>query len=443
MRLAKIIIAACVALLCVSEVAAQSPKLKDGKIQFALNEDESQYVRLTFCNQVWFRYTETNPGTTLYGEPINEVSDIGLRRLRLQLYGQISERVFFYTQFGQNNFSYLSERFEGSFFHDAVVEFTLHPKAVSLGGGLAGWSGLSRYASPSIGSIMPMDAPLYQQATNGVNDQFIRKLSFYAKGKLGKLDYRLAISKPLAVQNANAPVAPLGLTSDFSTLPAKWQQQGYLMYQFLDQEANTTPYNAGCYLGSKRVLNLGAGYILQQDAMWRLSSVGDTLIRPLQLFGVDVFYDTPLNEEKGNALTAYLAVNSYNFGRNYLRNIGVMNPANGTNANGTVGGGGNGFPGIGTGTIFYGQLGYLFGDKLLGDHGKLQVYACAQVGDFEALDAYMIMAEGGFNWFIRGTQNSKLSLNYQSRPVFDANSAGDLRETTRKGMMVLQYHVAI
>ena len=245
-------------ILTATKSFGQTSPNKANQLKLNLSDDGKNYVRFTFLNQVCLRYTEANPGSTLYGYKQNQVFDIGLRRTRMQVYGKLSPRVFFYSQFGMNNFNSNSKQFSGAFFHDATTEYHVFEKAVHIGAGLSGWSGLSRYASPSVVSILSLDAPLYEQATNGVNDQFLRKLGVYAKGKIGKLDYRVALSIPMATQNSVAPIKPLSLISEFAPTPAKLQSQGYLMYQFLDQEDNITPYTTGNYLGKKKVLNLGA-----------------------------------------------------------------------------------------------------------------------------------------------------------------------------------------
>lgn len=417
---------------------AQTGLQKGNQLKINLNEDGNQFIKFTFLNQTWLRYTDANPGTTVNGYQQDHIFDIGLRRTRMQLFGQISPRVFFYTQFGMNNFTYNSKQFQGAFFHDAVSEFTVNEKWLSIGAGLTGWSGLARYASPSVGSILSTDAPLYQQTTNGATDQFLRKLSLYAKGKIGKLDYRLAISKPMAIQNATYTINPLSANSEFAPYPAKLQTQGYLMYQFLDQEENKIPYTTGTYLGKKKIFNLGAGFIYQPDAMWNLNSAGDTVKSDMLLLGADIFADLPLNKEKGTAFTGYLAANYFNLGNNYVRNIGVMNPANGTLGVSTFNGAGNAFPMIGTGLTFYAQLGYLMKKELLGN-GTLQFYAASQISDFDRLNSLVTMYEGGLNWLISGTHQSKISLNVQMRPVF--NNALDYSH--HRGMVQMQYQIML
>lgn len=409
---------------------------KKGGVVFSLNEDGSRYVKLSGLGQIWLRNTQMNPGTTINGYETDSYSDISIRRLRFQIFAQVSDKVFFYTQFGQNNFNFHSPKYDGAFFHDALVEYAVDKEKLSFGAGLTGWSGLNRYASPSTGSILTLDAPLYQQATNGVNDQFLRKLSVYAKGQLGKLDYRIAITQPMTV--SGAPEEPTGTDFSFSNEPAKKQAQGYFKYMFMDKESNLTPYETGTYLGKKSVFNIGGGFIYQQDAMWALNNNADIVNEDIVLFGLDVFYDRPLTDE--TALTAYAAYTNYDFGNGYVRNVGVNNAATGANG-ATVGGYGGAFPMVGTGNTIYAQAGYLFGKNILSEGGKLQPFAALQYSDYDYLDDSMVMYELGANYLIHGGHGSKLSFMYQSRPTYE-NDGGENVIDTRKGMAVLQYQVS-
>lgn len=419
-------------------MSAQNKELK-----FKLDANGSQYVKASFLNQVWIRFNENNPGTKVDGYNESETFDIGLRRTRIQLFGQLSERVFFYSQFGTNNLSYNTERKQGLFVHDAVGEFKVANDYLSIGSGLTGWSGLSRFASPAVGSILTLDAPLYQQATNDVNDQFLRKFSIYAKGKINKLDYRLAITKPMSIVKSTIQGLQIAENSFFSPLPPKLQYQAYAMFQFLEKESNLTPYNAGSYLGKKNVFNVGAGFIYQPDAMWHKDHSGiDTISSDLSLMSVDVFFDHILNVQKKNALTAYASMSSNDYGLNYIRNIGVMNPANGNTDVDVLNGAGNAFPAIGTGSTAYAQLGYLFRDSLLHKMGTIQTFVAMQYSEFDLLDDPMLMYELGFNWLLDG-HNSKLSFNYQSRPVFEHLSDESWKTTSRKGMFLLQMQIMI
>ncbi|HQQ95385.1 MAG TPA: hypothetical protein PLQ93_12575 [Bacteroidia bacterium] len=426
---------------------------KDG-LKIYLSSDSSSYLKATGYIQVWTRYTDNNPGSALrFGTGTalyNQAStfDVGIRRARFQLYGPLNKKVFFYSQFGMNNFSYLSTRKQGAFFHDLLAEYAVKERNLSIGTGLTGWSGLSRYASPSIASTLMYDAPLYQQATNDVSDQFLRKLSVYAKGKLSKLDYRLALSKPMPVQLASVTVdttldAKFRNISVFSPQPAQLQYQGYFSWQFLDEESNLIPYTTGTYLGKKRVFNLGGGFIQQAQAMRHVDVSNEIVHSQMLLWSLDAFFDYALNREKQNALTVYACYSDYDFGPNYIRSLGVMNPMN-ASSNAAVNkysGYGNAFPMFGTGNIYYIQGAYLFRKDLLKHLGTLQVYADAMLAQYQALKSTMMVFDGGVNWLIRG-HSSKISLNYQNRPVFQQNSStgyGEELKGSRKGMLVLQF----
>ncbi|AEV32684.1 hypothetical protein Oweho_1696 [Owenweeksia hongkongensis DSM 17368] len=413
------------------------------ELRYNFSEDGEQYVKATFLAQIWGRYTDNNPGTTLYGFDEPTSFDMGLRRVRMQVYGQLTDRIFFYTQFGQNNLSSSGPRKQGIFFHDALGEFKVYKNAVSIGAGLTAWTGASRYSSPAIGSILTLDAPLYQQYTADISDQFVRKLSIYAKGKIGKLDYRLALSDPMAIPVSTGQPGGISTSSMYSSEPPKAQIHGYFMYQFMDQEDNTTPYNAGSYYGKKTIVNLGVGFVQQPQAMWNLSDdLQDTLRSNLSILSTDFFFEKPLDKTKQNAVTTYAAYTFSDYGKNYLRNTGVMNPATGNSNSTVVNGAGNAFPMNGTGNTIYAQAGYLFRKDLLKDLGTIQLFGALQHSTFDALDDPMLMYELGANWLIAGN-NAKLSLEYQSRPVFETDALGDAKTTARKGMVVMQLQVGI
>jgi len=443
MNFKRIVIA--VVLLISAAASAQSinGKYKDG-LKVYLSDDSVRYIKATGIAQIWVRHTDNNPGSTVYGTPESSAFDIGLRRVRYQVMSQVNKRTFFYTQLGINSFNSLAARKTPIFFHDVTAEYNVYKNYFTIGAGLSGWNGTSRYSSSGVGNILCLELPVIEETTNDVSDQFVRKLGVFAKGKIGAFDYRVSAANPFPVQSSLTPVAALPDaqkgTSYYSLKAPKLQYQGYFIWQFLDKESNQLPYMTGSYLGKKRVFNLGAGFSYQQDAMWYRNSNADTLSTALQQFGVDVFYDVPLNNEKQNAITAYVSYLNYNFGPNYLRNAGAMNTANGVNTAGSFNGPGNAFPLIGTGQVFYVQAAYLFRKELLSSSGTLQPYFSASYADYQKLNDPVIVTDIGLNWIMSG-QNSKISLDYQSRPVFNADGKGDIREITRKGMLVIQYQM--
>ncbi len=220
--------------------------------------------------------------------------------------------------------------------------------------------------------------------------------------------------------------------------------QGYFMYQFLDQESNFAPSTVSTYLGKKRVFNIGAGFYNQKNAMYRVTS-GDTISQNMTLFAADVYYDTPVNKEKGTAFSLYACYSNYNYGTNFLKVSGPDNPANGSNTstktNFNKANYGNAFPYLGTGNVYYLQSGYKLKNDLLGEFGTLQFYADCQYANYQRLKNNMCVFDAGVNWLIKG-HCSKITFNYQSRPCFNEDANGTITQTTRKGQYVIQYQVA-
>ncbi len=427
---------------------AQLPnvRFKDG-LKIYLSDDSTKYLKGTGLAQIWFRYNDNNPGSTIYGTPKKETFDVGLRRVRYQLMAQVNKKTFLYTQFGINSINSLSSRKSPLFFHDVTAEYNVYKNFITIGGGLNGWNGTSRYSSSGVSNILCLDLPVIEETTNDVTDQFVRKLGVYAKGKIKRFDYRVAAANPFPVQNALTTIATLpaaGInTAYYSTKAPELQYQGYFMWQFLDKETNQLPYMTGSYLGKKRVFNIGSGFTYQKNAMWYRNEIGDTISKPLQQFAVDVFFDYYLNKEKQNAITAYAAFLNYDFGPNYIRNAGAMNTANGTNSSSSFNGTGNSAPLIGTGQVIYAQAAYLLKKDLLGKEGTLQPYVSGSYANYQKLNDPVLIYDIGLNWIMSG-QNSKLSLDYQSRPIFNTDSNGKVHETksARRGQIVLQYQIA-
>lgn len=427
--------------------------IKDDKpLRFNLNDEGSHFFQVTFLNQTWLRYNQSNPGTTVQGTPQSETFDIGLRRTRIQMFGQVTDRVFVYFQYGLNNFNYLNGSNGGNrkiqaFFHDAVGEYKVtNGNQLKIGAGLTITNGLSRFSQPSIGTIMALDVPVFLQATVDQTDEFSRKLSVYARGQVGKIDYRFSLSDPFPISSSGSAIPPISSNAYFADKQHHKQYQGYVMYQFFEHEGHQTPYMTGCHLGKKKIFNLASGLIYQRNAMWKLGESGkDTVYQNMLLWSVESFLDMPLNKEKGTAITAHLGYYTYNFGTNYVRTQAQMNPADGLSAlatndpyKGSISKSGNGWPMMGTGNILYAQFGYLLPKDLLGTYGTLQPYVCYQRNNFDLLKNETQVYDLGVNWLMRG-HKAKLSLDYQNRPVYKS----DYTVGSRRGCVILQYQIFI
>jgi hypothetical protein len=452
-------LAALAALPAVAQEKKQEDPNTRNDIRYNFNESGSHYFKATFLNQTWLRFNESNPGTTSLGDPAPETFDIGLRRTRIQMFGQITDRVFLYMQFGMNNFNRNnafpgyntngtpSNRKIAAFFHDALGEYEVHRQGtnfIRFGGGLTIVGGLSRFSQPSIGSIMTMDVPVFAQATVDQTDEFARKLSFYSRGQVGKFNYRVDVSDPFPIETNGSTPPALGANSVFAQRYHKKQFQGLLIYNIFDTEDNTTPgYMTGTYLGKRKVLNLEAGVVSQKNATWR-NSGADTVYNAMNLWSVAAYLDMPVDRQKGTAVSSYLGYFSTDYGRGYLRYNGLMNPATGTTQPlpGVGGTQGNAYPMFGTGSVVYAQLGYKLAENLLGSQGTLQPYASWQHASYDRLDQAMNLYNVGLNWLIKG-HTAKMSLNYENRPVYRPVSGTTLTTSGRRGALIMQYQISI
>ncbi len=435
------------------QAAAQDSAKKKAidELRLKLNEDGSHYLKFTVLGQLWFRYNESNPRTTVVNEPANQTFDIGIRRVRFQFFGQLTDRTFFYLHFGQDNFNYLSPRKFTPFIQDALGEYRVKKgsEALIFGGGLTILSGLSRFTQPQLPNIVSTDVPIFTLPTFDLTDQAGRKLSLYARGQVGKLDYRLAFGNPFPINTSGTTLPPLSPTgyplspnANFLQRGNHKQYQGLFIWNFFDREPHIVPFMPGTYYGKKKVLNLEGGFITQKNATWSSSNGGVSAdYHPMNMWSIAAFYDAPLNKKKETALNAYFGYFNTQYGPGYLRYVGAMNPADGPGASSTyfTGSYGNAFPMYGTGYVIYSQLGYLFQKDLLGKgKGTLMPYATLQTASYDRFDKQMTVFNLGTNWFIKGN-TSKISFDYQSRPVYTLAGNNLIRESSRKGQFVLQY----
>lgn len=432
--------------------AAYGPGMK-----INISPDGSKYLRLMLWTQVYARYTENNTGTLRApNQPKESQVDFGLRRSRMVLIAQLNPRFLVYTHLGINNQNAVSggvaPTTDGKkpqfFIHEAVTEYKVN-KYLSLGAGLHYFNGISRLTSASTTSILPMDLPLTNFPIIETSDQFARLLGIYAKGRIGKFDYRVSMNDAFLTNQASTPLALGTTTAATGTTPAvstgtgvanynpqntNHIYQGYFSYNFLEPEANLLPYMQGTYLGTKRVFAIGTGFLYNKDAMYSRtagSAVNVTSAvtadpftnvatnkHDMVLLGVDAFYDAPLDTASRTAITLYGVYYNFNMGPNHVRYVGAENPGYGASALR-----GNAVPQSGTGGVFYGQVGLLLPKNLLGPKARLQPYVAYQHANYEGLKTTdgstkgVNIMDAGVNLLLDG-HNAKVTLNYRPRPDF-------------------------
>ena len=389
-------------------------------IKFSFGESDEQWVRLQTWHQAWARANQNNPGTTVQGNPSDWTNDIILRRSRVLLLAQLSPRVHLVSHFGINNQNFNNTRKPGLFLHDAYGDIELIPKALAVGAGLHYWNGTSRLASASTISFLGLDAPLFNWPAFDNTDQFARQLGVFAKGKLGKLDYRVALNRPFSVSVGPVPEGPAAWNPEAD----RFQTSGYFMLQLDEHEPNVVPFTTGSWLGQKSVFNIGVGATYAPDALATMKTNGELSPTPFLSTGLDIFVDQPTG--KGAAITTYLLWSHLTMGPDHLKIAGVANVGTCADTDGdtvpdcpTLGGGGNGYPAWGTGEILYSQVGYLLPGKAKGL--RIQPYGSAQVSFLQAVPAPLSVLEAGINWLVLGHQ-AKVTTHYQARPLLRRGS---------------------
>lgn len=362
-----------------------------------LSEDGMKYVRFIIWHQQWLQ-----TGNLAVGHSGPQLTHL-VRRSRFLAFAQVSPRFLILAHFGLNNLTPGNLTSLGNngdspqlFLHDAWTEFKVsHDEALYIGGGLHYWRGLTRLASQSTLNFMTLDQPrpFIHWHSLGITDQFARHLGVYAKGEAGRFDYRLAANNPGAngMQNDRG-VKDSGLTYDGFAKPDKGGglagntiYEGYFRYNFLDKEPIKLPYNAGSYLGARKVFAIGAGFFAHPNGMFNNNTGEHENVLHL---AADAFLDMPLAGD--DCLNAYVAFMSFDYGANYVSRW------------------------AGTGAAFYGQLGYK------PPASRFMPYLAVQSASYDGFDEKVLGLDLGLNYFILG-HNAKLTLEYHS-------ISGDLRE---------------
>jgi hypothetical protein len=356
-----------------------------------LDETGSKYIRFITWHQVWAQTNNLSvDNAKLQVTPL-------MRRSRFLAYAQVSPRFLILTHFGLNNLTPAGLPALGNqdgddeaqlFLHDAWTEFKVtRSDALYIGGGLHYWKGLSRLSSASTLNFMTLDQPrpFAHWHSLGITDLFARHLGVYAKGAIGKMDYRIAVNSP-----GRNPLAGGASYSGNTLLSYTGVQQpdkageptgntiveGYVRYNFLDKESIVLPYNVGSYLGSKKIFAVGAGFFAHPNGMYDISTAEHSNVFH---FAADAFLDYPT--AKGDVIHAYGSFTNFNYGSNYVSRW------------------------AGTGTVLYGQFGYML--KPL----KLMPYVAVQSANYQGFPDPILGLDVGLNYFVLG-HNAKLTLEY-------------------------------
>ena len=435
-----------------------SPDYKDG-LTVKLDSTGKKYIRFLTWGTFWSRYTDANPGTAINGVPQKNWVDFSLRQFRFVTYSQLNSKYLIVSDIGIDNQSFTSGGSAGGgntgnggsayagtlgkkpqlYLHELWNEYTVIPdkdpltgksKPVSLyiGTGLHYWMGISRMTTSSSSNYLALDVPVYNWPLVDESDQFARQLGVYFKGNAGPVAYRWSLNKPFTVLNS-AMAYPSGRPdSGFAVdnnATGKISTSGYAAWQFFEKENNLLPYTTGTYVGTKKVLNVGAGYYYTAEGT--TTQVQNTATSAFDRHGItlwaaDIFADIPFGDKKKNwAFTGYSVYYHYNFGPKYLRYGSIMNenvgPAAGYNGPVSQAGYGNTAPLIGTGISWFTQVGLLLPKTNPKQTVRFQPFGEFSYQKFDRFgqNQFTYWSTGG-NIYLDG-HHARISAKYQTRPI--------------------------
>jgi len=390
-------------LLMSISVIAQGNTEYTGGYKVKLNEDGSKYLRTIIWGQFWAQHNEN------VSEEDSKLN-LSIRRARMLTYLQLNKKFMILTHFGLNslNGENMSPTGKGDssqlFFHGFWGEWGLNENH-KVGAGLHYWNGISRLNSASTLNFMTLDNNRQSWAVLGLSDQFARHVGVYVKGRFGKFSYNVSLDEAVA-NNLQATLVPEPNGSAvysgrrlLGSRDAGKLAQGYFSYGFLEQESNFLPYKVGTYLGSKKVLNVGAGFLVHPNGSVVADGAGNLTGKDVSIFAADVFYDTPLGDD-GSALTAYAVYQNNDYGQDFT--LGTT---------------------YGTGSMAYGHLGYLLPGKT--ESTRFQPYLSYQDRSIDAIEDGANRFGIGGNIYFTG-HHSKLSIEYTNAKYGTGDSTGAL-----------------
>ncbi len=416
----RIVLALCLGLLITGNtLMAQNKTTDNSKYQLP----KISNFKLHFGTHLLMRYIESNPGTfSEDGRGLKHIYDMGIRRTRFSAYGRFfNQRLAIYTQLAAAPLTINSGK-SGISLNDLWAAYCLPNDKLTIGAGLHGWSGVLRINNISAFRHILADHTDFAFPNLSKTDRSARIMGVFFKGQLARFNYRFSINHPFVTEERQA----MGLNKSNYYPNNNLNYKGYVFFSFLDKEKFNGSYVKMSYLGKKNIFNIGFGGEFHPQSMAHLNTAGEFVKTNQLMLGVDVFVDSPLENEA--VITFYSSFSHYQFGKNYLRAFGQMNSFK---TGFFKQGGGNSCYALGTGNIVFTTLAYLF-PEFSENSGRFQLAAAFTLKDFEALDGYVKHFDIGVNYYLPDN-NTKLSLFYTSRSIFE-----NYKYSTQKSMIRLQ-----
>lgn len=377
-------------LFTIFTIQAQNADEYSSGFTINIDDDGSKYLRIIGYGHFWW---EDNEGH-------NPNDGVSIRRMGVLMFSQINERFKLVSHFGLSssnaNNLYPTENGGGPRLEviDFFGEFQVIPE-LYIGAGKHYYNGINRMNSISALNILGIDVNRSSWSTASLSDEGVRHLGIFARGEIGRFQYRLSVNNPIT-NTSDGDKSTMLEPGEEKYLgralleKGQYAYAGYFNYQFFDKESTFLPYWAGTHLGTKKVLSVGAGFFYHPDGI--AQNTGEELIgKDVSHIAADVFFDTPLGENNA-AFTTYAVFEHSSMGDHYL--------------NGRING---------NGSQFYAQAGYLI-PKKAEDHifrNRFQPFVSYSHRDFKGLSEAAKDFQAGVNYYVDG-QNAKLSVQYQN-----------------------------
>lgn len=459
-----------------SQETIKKDSIEKKGIAINLNKEGTANIHFITLLQSWARYTEYNPGTVYKEKERTENFDFPVRRAVFTVVTQLNPRTLLLLNVsGTNNSGEVAFQSSTNLgILDAYGEYKFN-NALYIGAGLHQWTGFSRLNEDGVGSLLNLDQPSFQQITWNKLDKLGRFLGIYAKGDIGKFNYRVSVNDAYVTPTTNF-AANTGKGSPnggyingearnaqvnvgyFNPAANSKILQGYLEYAFWDKEKHIIPYQVSTYNGAIRLLNFGAGFLYRKDGILtptrielRNAGLPESTTNPkiitaanesdIKAFAIDGILLYPFSSNL-DGIALYTGYFRTDLGSNYYTVTNVFNNVIANNEASAINSAGNAYPATGTSTTIYTQLGYIAPKTLL-KNSRLGVFGTYQNSNFEALKDNLVIYEAGINWFL-STNKFKITLAYRNRPVYTGNAAyEDIASqavvASRRGEIITQF----
>lgn len=391
-------------------------------LKLSLNENGSKYIRFIMWHQLWST-------TNNLSDDQNLSISTSIRRSRFLAYSQISSKFLILTHFGLNSLSPSNLTSLGNngdapqlFLHGAWGELKVTDN-IYIGAGLHYWKGMTRLANQSTLNFMTLDQsrPFNAWHSLGITDQFARHLGIYLKGAAGKFEYRFALNNPIRVplgagvdysRNFSADGTPAsdltytGVTTPDGDGNTKGNNilEGYVKYNLWENEGIKLPYYVGTYLGKKKVLAIGGGFFLHPNGMYNNVTGEHSSVSHV---AGDVFMELPTSS---GALNAYVALQKFDYGENYISRWG------------------------GTGIAFFTHLGYFLKSS------NIMPYMAYSSSNYDGAPDNITAVDIGVNYYING-HFAKLTAEYHQITKDYREGAISLNGIDQISQIRVQLHV--